>query len=130
MGDVERAIHELHERFLADWARHDAAALAAWFTEDGVRVGVRGDTQRGRAEIVAAFRRLFEGPLRGAVARTDGAVVRPLGDDHALWRAGLEIAPLQGAPLRGRVVDVMVRSDGGWRILESHPSLFPPEPPA
>jgi hypothetical protein len=53
--------------------------------------------------------------------------VRMLATDLALWQATLEIDPGGGAkPIRGYAVDVMRRVGDSWKIVETHPKVFPP----
>src|SRR5438094_570918 len=51
----EQAIFSEIEAFTDAWNKGDAKAAAAFFTEDGVRVGAFGDVQHGRTEIEAAY---------------------------------------------------------------------------
>ena len=51
----EQAIFDETEAFARAWNQGDARAAAAFFAEDGVRVGAFGDAQSGRAEIEAAY---------------------------------------------------------------------------
>lgn len=129
MHDDPAAIEKLHAEFGAAWSRGDSHAAAAFYAEDGIRVGARGDIEHGRAEIEAAYGRLFHGPFEGArvsMGSGSAATIRMLGPGYALWQSPFEITPAQGPPIRGYSVDVMVKTKGRWWILESHPKLFPP----
>ncbi len=121
-------IFELNDAFGEAWNRGDARALAGYHAEDGVRVGALGDVQRGRAEIEAAYGKLFTGSLAGATVKVDKGTVRMLGRALALWQGGMEIIPANGSrtPIRGYVIDVLERRKGRWLILESHPKFYPP----
>jgi uncharacterized protein (TIGR02246 family) len=104
----------------------DAAAAASFYTEDGVRVGGFGDTQHGRAEIEAAYRRLLHETMVGAQLTQDRGTVRMLTPELALWQGRLEILVLgTEEPIRGHVVQVMKKVADRWLILEGHPKLFP-----
>jgi hypothetical protein len=46
------------------------------------------------------------------------------GADEAMERQPRGDAP----PLRGYVVRLMLKVEGRWRVLESHPNLYPPSP--
>ena len=122
-------IEQLHKDFMTHWSAGDAAGCANVYTEDGMRVGARGDVEHGRAEIEQAYVRLFTGPFRGAKVTSGPATIRSLGHDYALCEAAFTITPAQGEPLDGYSVDVMQRIHGRWWLLESHPKLFPPPPP-
>ena len=123
----EATITKLHADFAAAWSKGDVDGLIALFAEDSVRVGARGDVQRGRDEIRAAFVTLFGGPLAGARLTMGDVAVRFLGAEAAIKQGPFEIDPGGGAAvLRGYSIDVMIKADGTWLILETHPMLFPP----
>jgi uncharacterized protein (TIGR02246 family) len=49
----------LHQELLESWNRHDAAAFAALFADDGHVVGFDGSEMHGRAEIESELSRIF-----------------------------------------------------------------------
>ena len=121
-------IEQIQRDFMAHWSAGDAASCARAYAEDGVRVGARGDIQRGRGEIEQAYASLFSGPFRGARVTGTEARIRMLGQEYALYQAGFTITPPQGQPIHGYAVDVMRKIQGRWWVQESHPKLFPPPP--
>jgi uncharacterized protein (TIGR02246 family)/steroid delta-isomerase-like uncharacterized protein len=125
-SDEEAIIREV-QAFSDAWSRGDAKAAASFYTEEGVRVGAFGDTQKGRVEIQAAYDKLLHGPFAGAKITQERGTVRLLAQDLAVWQGGMEIVPRSGAsPIKGYVVQVMKKVDGRWLVLEAHPKLFPP----
>lgn len=48
---AEAAIHATYKKFAETWNRHDAAAMAALWTEDGDHMEPDGRTVHGRAEV-------------------------------------------------------------------------------
>ncbi|MBI1798137.1 MAG: SgcJ/EcaC family oxidoreductase [Candidatus Eisenbacteria bacterium] len=130
MDSDTRQIDQLHHEFLMHWSTGDADSCSALFTEDGMRVGARGDIQHGRAEIRAAYIKLFSGAFHGAKVSGGPSSVRMLDSGYALWQAPFTITPAQGPPMEGYGVDLMKKVHGEWRILESHPKLYPPPPPS
>ena len=130
MKTDEDAIIAEVEAFSAAWSAGDAKRAASFFTEDGVRVGAMGDHQQGRAELEAAYDRLFHGPFAGASVVQERGAVRMLTPELAVWQGGMEITPSSGAPIRGHVVQVMKKVDDRWLVLEAHPKLFPAPPRA
>lgn len=124
----EAAITSEVQAFSEAWSRGDADAAAAFYVEDGVRVGASGDIQHGRAELRDAYERLFHGPFAGARVVQDPGHVRMLTLDLALWQGGLRIETPGRAPLLGHVVQLMARHGTRWLIVEAHPKLFPPSP--
>ena len=121
----EDAIFSEVTAFTAAWNSGDAKAAASFFTEDGVRVGAMGDRQAGRAELEAAYDRLFHGPFAGGEVRQERGAVRMLSPDLAVWQGGIEIRPQSGPPLKGHVVQVMKRVGTRWLVVEGHPKFFP-----
>jgi len=130
MTSDEDAIITATQEFAVAWNKGDARAAAAFYTEDGVRVGAMGDSQQGRAEIEDAYQRLLSGPFAGASVTQEPGSVRMLGADLAVWKAGMQIQPAEGGTvMKGHVVQVMKKVEGRWLILEAHPKLFPAPPP-
>ncbi|MDB5538310.1 MAG: hypothetical protein JWQ89_37 [Devosia sp.] len=128
MDTVQDAIIAEVEAFSAAWNLADPQRAATFFTEDGVRVGAFGDQQRGRAELAAAYRKLFEGPMAGAALHQERGTVRLLTPELAIWQGGIEVTGPAGPPLKGHVVQVMKKVGNRWLVLESHPKFFPPRP--
>lgn len=124
----EQAIFKETEAFAEAWNQGDAKAAASFFTEDGVRVGAFGDIQRGRVEIESAYDRLLHHTMPGAKVTQERGTVRLLSADLAIWQGGLEIVPPAGAPLKGHVVQVLIKLGERWLTLEAHPKIFPPPP--
>ena len=121
-------IEQVQRDFKAHWTAGDAAACAAAYTEDGVRVGSRGDVQHGRAEIQRAYAKLFSGPFQGASITNGPPSLRPLGHDYALCEAPFTITTARGTVIEGFSLDVMQKLRGRWWMLESHPRLYPSSP--
>lgn len=120
------AIEALHDDFARAWSAGEGERLMAMFAPDALRVGAMGDVQRGEAEIRASWQTLFSGPFKGASIRFDGVTTRVLSADYALWEAFIQIT-LPQRTLRGHVVDLMVKREERWQILETHPKMFPPK---
>ena len=78
-GDVLAVIQEQY----AAWARGDAEALAACYTDDATVVQP-GVYKTSRAEIQATFVAAFAGPLKGSRVLDQTQSVRFLGDDAVI----------------------------------------------
>jgi uncharacterized protein (TIGR02246 family) len=124
----EALIIRATEEFLAAWNRGDAKAAAAFYSEDGVRVGAFGDIQHGIPEIEAAYEKLLHQAMPGAKAEQERGTVRMIGDDLAIWQGAMGIILPNGTFLKGHVVQVMKRINNKWLVLEAHPKIFPPRP--
>lgn len=124
--DDEQAIFEEMEAFAAAWNSGDAHLAATFCTDDCVRVGAFGDRQQGRAEIEAAYARLFRQGMPGATITQERGSVRMLTAEYALWQGGIEIFGPDGTRAwKGYVVQVMQKVDGRWLTLEAHPKFYP-----
>lgn len=130
MRDEDQAIIKETVAFAEAWSKGDAKAASSFFTEDAVRVGAFGDTQHGRSEIEAAYDNLLHKTMPDAKLNQERGTVRMLTPEFAIWQAGIEIAPPNGAVLKGHVVQVMKKVGNRWLILEAHPKIFPPPPVA
>lgn len=122
----EEAIIGETAAFSEAWNRADAKAAAAFYTEDGVRMGAYGDIQTGRLEIERAFDRLFHQFMQGASVSQERGTVRLLSADLAIWQAGIVIVPPGRPPINGAVIQVMKKVEGRWLVLESDAKFFPP----
>ncbi len=128
--DDEAEVLRLEREFIAAWNKGDAQAAAAVYAGDGTRVGAFGDVSHGRKEIQAAYATLLQGMMKGATADWQPSV-RLLSADIAVAQGSLVIHPVGGRPaIRGYSVDIWKKSGGRWQLVEGHPKLFPPPPPA
>lgn len=107
---------------LADaWARGDADAYGAHFTEDASYVTFAGTRYRGRRDIVVAHRALFAGLLSGTKLASEPPEVRFLDPDVAVLVAGGDT--YKSAPPRTLTkvqTYTLVRDDGRWLVAAFH----------
>ena len=61
----ERAVRELFEKLLEDWARGDGEAYGSRFTEDADYVAFDGTRTKGREEISSSHQQLFDRFMKG-----------------------------------------------------------------
>ena len=126
----EDAIYAEATAFLEAWNKGDAKSLTDFFTEDAVRVGAFGDIQHGKKEIGEAYHKLLTQAMSGAQVKQDKGEVRMLSPELAVRKGNIEIIRPDGVSMKGYIVEVYKKVNGRWLILESHPKLFPPPPPA
>src|SRR5688572_2981998 len=74
MTTDEGEVTRLAKEFITAWNKGDPRALAAFYAEDGVRVGAFGEIARGRTEVEAAYTKLLTGPRKGATATYEPTV--------------------------------------------------------
>lgn len=127
MNDTDEIMETLR-RFGDAWSKGDVATLLGFFTDDARRVSAFGDVSVGRAALGQAFTAMFQGAFKGARVKLDPPAIRMIGADHALCETRMEILAPERT-LKGVTLDVLVKKDGAWKILETHPKLFPPPPP-
>lgn len=123
-GDTERAadraaIHQAGEAFAAAFAKGDAKAVAALWTDAAEYVDEDGIRLEGRAAIEKAFAELFQDQRR-AKLDVDVRSVRFPARDTAIEEGILRHTPDgPGLPSSTRYETVHVREDGKWLIARS-----------
>ena len=132
-ASVAPQIEQLIAQYVEAFNRRDAAALAAFFTEDAVFVGATGNPVEGRAAIEKFWAKIF---AQGAdvVEESRASEIHALGDNA--WGIGQYTATFNGknAPpeTKGHWAAIYVRVDGAWkvRLLSGGPNVLPPQTPA
>ncbi|WP_161988968.1 SgcJ/EcaC family oxidoreductase [Sphingomonas glacialis] len=119
----------------AAWRTHDAAAYAGQFVPDAEHVNAYGMWWRGRAEveqgIAFALSRIY--PDNPIVA--SDASVSAVGANVAILQYRWRLKPYSDpdgthyADPQGRVTDVVVRTDAGWRIRNFQSTFINPNVP-
>jgi uncharacterized protein (TIGR02246 family) len=114
-------VPDLYYSLLAAWNRHDAAAYAALFTQDGYVVGFDGSEMNGRDEIERSLSAIFADHETGkyvAKVRTE----RTVSDDIAMLAAVGGVVPAGESDLNPELnaIQTLVakREAGRWRILQ------------
>ncbi|HEV2744430.1 MAG TPA: SgcJ/EcaC family oxidoreductase [Rubrobacter sp.] len=119
-----RAIRELFERLLEDWARGDGEAYGSRFTGDADYVAFDGSHTRGREEISSSHQQLFDKFLKGS--RLTGRIESikfPTPDVALVHATGGTIVRgrTEPSPERHSVQTlVAVREGDGWRFAAFH----------
>jgi uncharacterized protein (TIGR02246 family) len=125
-------LRALVDQMYRAWDRNDAAAYAAFFTEDSDYVAFDGTRLRGRAANEALHAKQFAGVLRGTRIAGEVDDIRFLGDDVAVLHThGAVLFPWQQATPRTRAsIQTMVatRTADGWRFSAFHNTRVRPIP--
>jgi len=121
----EREIYAIQQGWVQAWNNGDAEALAAYCSEDCLRIGIRGDVQRGREEIRKAMVDLFRA-MPGSRLSLEGQTLRFLSPEIAVWQGYLHISRPAGNPIDGHAIEVLQKTKGRWLIVEQHPRVFAP----
>jgi uncharacterized protein (TIGR02246 family) len=125
-GSDEKAIHEVMDRFVGAWNRHDAKAFAAVFTEDADFTNWRGVGASGRAKIEEFHALIFATIFNKSVLKYTDIKIRFARPDVAAvdvhWdMTGAVDAHGNPVPERfGLLSLVMTRDAGTWQIAVMH----------
>jgi uncharacterized protein (TIGR02246 family) len=130
----ELEIRDLQARQADAWNRHDAAAYAALFTEDGDVVNVIGWWWKGRTEIEKKLTPAFASVFRESAMTIAGVDVRflspEIGVAHVRWTMAGAKAPPGGMPPReGIQLQVLKKTAGKWLIASFQNTNSLPEQP-
>jgi uncharacterized protein (TIGR02246 family) len=110
----EKVLRELHEEFVAAYNKGDAEAVAAFYAPDADFVGIRGDTNHGRADIEKRFANFFA-ENKGTKLKSPFGSVRFITADVAISDRSEELTPtVKGGPDRVQATVVYVKRDGKW----------------
>jgi uncharacterized protein (TIGR02246 family) len=129
----EELLQQLAADFEAAWGQADAAAIAAFGTEDGDILNERGHHQ-GRAAVEETYRDGFETIYKGTSIDIEITSVRFLQPDVAVADGTYEVTGAtvpegEEAPtLKGLWMNVNVKVDEKWYISCSRP-MVPVEAP-
>jgi uncharacterized protein (TIGR02246 family) len=121
----ERAIRDLFEQLLEDWARGDGEAYGSRFTEDADYVAFDGTRTKGREEISSSHQQLFDRFMKGTrlTGRIEG-VKFPVPGVALVHATGgtLMRGKTKPSPERDSIQTlVAVKREGGeWRFAAFH----------
>jgi uncharacterized protein (TIGR02246 family) len=116
----EDEVRELHARLIEGWNANDAAAMAAPFASDALKIGYDGSQMLGPEEIESQLGQIFA-DHRTATYVTNIRSVKPVGSDAALLHAVAGMVPPDGAeimPDRNAIQTLVAhRDDDGWSVM-------------
>lgn len=117
----EGEIRNIQTQQADTWNRHDAAAYARLFTEDGDVVNVVGWWWKGRSEIESKLATAFSFVFRESAMSITDTHVRFLSPDiavaHVRWTmTGAKMPPGMPAPREGIQLQVLKKTAGKWLI--------------
>ncbi|WP_199546410.1 SgcJ/EcaC family oxidoreductase [Streptomyces sp. N35] len=117
-----RAITDTLTRLLDAWARHDAGAYGAEFTEDASYITFVGTYYRGRRDIAESHRILFAKFLKGTRLADELVDLRFLGPDTAVVnsRGDTYKGARPKALAKVQTYTLVREADGRWRIAAFH----------
>jgi uncharacterized protein (TIGR02246 family) len=118
-AEAVSAISRIIERMVAAWNKGSAADFAAPFTGSADFIAFEGTHLRGRQQIEAFHRPLFEGVLKGSLLQGEVRFIRLLTPDLAVMHATARVTlPGRSEPSPSRdsmQLFVVVHVAGEWR---------------
>jgi uncharacterized protein (TIGR02246 family) len=127
MSVHDDSIRQLWSHMERGWASGSAEQFAAPFTDSAAFVSVRGEEQRGRAEIARRHAVLFAGPYSGTVLTAAVEAIRYLRPDLALVHARSAISGSTGPVTVTHAQALAEHRDGRWQIVAFH-NMVPVQP--
>jgi uncharacterized protein (TIGR02246 family) len=125
-----RAVHALVRAQYEAWARGDADAFGATFTDDADYIAFDGTHFKGRQQIAECHRELFGGLLRGTKLVAETLVVRLLAPTVALVHAtGAAMNSKQERIPRSKLsvnTSIAVKVDDAWLFAAFQNTRFRP----
>jgi uncharacterized protein (TIGR02246 family) len=130
----EREITSVQAQQADAWNRHDAAAYANLFTDDGDVVNVAGWWWKGRSQIESRLTAAFAFVFHESTLSITDVQVRFLSPDiaiaHVRWTmVGAKTPPGISEPREGIQLQVLKKSAGKWLIASFQNTNSIPERP-
>jgi len=120
----QQAAREVHVQFTTAFNRQDAAALAALFSEDGIRITPQGIIQ-GRDAIRKDSDKRFQSRFHDLSITP--LIIRALGE--SIWEAGEWTMKIGEQPVRGYFAMTLVRDGSTFKIRDDTFNIAPPSSP-
>ena len=139
----ERAIRQIIDNETKAWNAGDAVGYSRDFGQDGIFTNIRGQAFTGYDAFLKQHDFIFRGLFRGTKLQQDVAVLRFPEPGMALIETLTAVTELSQMPpgvtpdpkgrLRTRLLQVIVRRGGEWKIVAYHnvdvkPGTVVPEP--
>jgi uncharacterized protein (TIGR02246 family) len=139
----ETAIRKIVQDEVAAWNRGDARAYSRHFANDGTCTNIRGQFFTGHGAFLKQHEVIFQGVFKNTTLQQDVVSLRFIGPDVAIVET---LASVSGMPetapgtavdskgrLRSRLLQVVARQGGEWKIVAYHnvdvkPGVPVPEP--
>lgn len=126
----ESAIRSIVQEEAAAWNAGDAVAYSRHFAADGIFVNIRGEYRTGVEAFTRQHESLFNGPFRGSTLHHDVVSVQFVRPDVAVVEVLTSVTGIQKLSpgtntdrkgrLRTRLLQVLVKDGGEWKITDYH----------
>jgi uncharacterized protein (TIGR02246 family) len=111
---TEAMVKQRAREFDAAWAKHDAKAIAAFYTIDGDIITAEGNDLNGRDGIEQSLTDAFNGGLKDSTLTTTVEKVRLIKPDVAIVDSTAELKTPDSDAQKLHLVSVLVKKDGKW----------------
>jgi uncharacterized protein (TIGR02246 family) len=128
--DDETALRQIIQEEAMAWTRGDATAYSLHFADDGAFTNILGEFSTGHDVFLKHHEFLFQGPYRGTTLhhdivslkfpRPDVAVVDVLTSVTGFQKLAPGLATDAKGRLRTRLLQVLVKDKGQWKIITYH----------
>ncbi len=131
---LETTMQKVASSFADAWNRHDAKALAGFFTDDGDLINPAGRVADGRQEIEALFADEHSRNFRNSHMQQTVSKVRVLSPDLVVATSRCELSGVlnpanQPMPTMNAIATFVLKNEGGaWRVAVLRP-MIPMTPP-
>jgi len=127
---ISEEIRRLLDRQMDAWNQGDAAAYTEAASEEIWFTNILGQTRTGRREFLERHAEIFTGIFRGSRLEQETMRLQMLAPDVAMVESAVRltgfralppgIAPAQDGALHTRLLQVLVRQEGQWRVAAYH----------
>src|SRR5580658_1714956 len=135
----EAAVRNIIQEEIAAWNAGDSAAFARHFAADGTFTNIRGQFFTGREAFTESHDFIFKGIYRGTTMKQDVVSLKFVRPDVAVVETLTAVTGIQKLPpgmsaddtgrLRSRLLQVMVKDGGEWKIAAFHNTDVRPDVP-
>jgi len=135
----ETAVRSIIQEEIAAWNSGDAVAFSRHFAADGTFTNIRGQFFTGREAFTERHDFIFKGIYRGTTMKQDVVSLKFVRPDVAIVETLTAVIGIQKpspgmsldtkARLRSRLLQVMVKDGGEWRIVTYHNTDVRPDVP-
>jgi uncharacterized protein (TIGR02246 family) len=126
----ESAIRTIVQDEVVAWNAGDAVAYSRHFAADGVFVNIRGEYRTGVRAFTKQHEFLFNGPFHGSTLHQDVVSIQFVRSDVAVVEVLTAVTGIQKLSpgtntdekgrLRTRLLQVLVKDAGEWKITDYH----------
>jgi uncharacterized protein (TIGR02246 family) len=126
----ETAIRKIIQDEVTDWNRGDAVAYSRQFATDGTFTNIRGQFFTGHEAFLKQHEVIFQGVFKNTISQQEIVSLKFIGPDLAIVETLTSVSGMRATAqgmttdskgrLRTRLMQVVTRRDGEWKIVAYH----------